>query len=500
MKTWTIVCVLAASLGYTGSVEAANYTPNLEFHGLLKTAVLQELMILRSHPAISRALTAQGTDDEAQPAQGNPLSDYETPFPHATQPSISVFEKSLLKAYLDSPDDIQLAKFLAIHHLSKALRNEQSAKRGRALQHRIIALYFLSRARDLGANNQWIMRAITKSQRELDAVFARRDAITLDENHLAHRYFRDAFHHHEANRYIASEVLLDDFVRQPRNVYTAFGVTALNLWTGSEADYADPTALYNFVVGSYFSIHTMNLAKDLEEAWDRDPAHNTRFRMASTLGGFSLLQRRWLAKLHGDYQAVQLVDDEHRQWRIVHRAFHAFTIGLPWFEEPQNFAEAKFAFEDAIAHCQQEPIRTCGDHPRLSFNFLSFILGYVDFLLKNGDVQAAAFFLTFRQPPVNNTYGDWDLGRGPFEHREQNLLAISELYRNSDPTDDPLNFLVKKRKWGMNTPTCQVCHQTQSRVWTQAEMDAIQLPPESVASVRVWPTVSTTWYGTVPVP
>ena len=48
------------------------------------------------------------------------------------------------------------------------------------------------------------------------------------------------------------------------------------------------------------------------------------------------------------------------------------------------------AFEDAVAHCAEEPVRTCSDRPRFSFNFLGFMLGYVDFLLKSGETDAAA--------------------------------------------------------------------------------------------------------------
>jgi hypothetical protein len=124
------------------------------------------------------------------------------------------------------------------------------------------------------------------------------------------------------------------------------------------------------------------------------------------------------------------------------------------------------------------------------------MLGYADFLLKAGDPQTAGQVLSLRfMPPLAETFAAWDLGRTGFEHRENNLAAIAALYQNGNPNDDPPNFLIKTRKWGMNTTTCQLCHQTQSKVWTEDEMKAIQLPPESVASVRVWPAVSTTWYG-----
>jgi hypothetical protein len=454
---------------------------------------------MQSHPALEGRLP--GFDRVARPPsqQTKPLSSNETVLPHATQPDINWLEKAILKAYLNNPADLSVVRLLAIQHLSQAAHDEQQGGReGSALRHKIIAHYFLSRAKDLGANDQWIGHYSQKTGAELDKLFGQNDVITLDENRGAHLYFRETFHFKEANRYMASDLLLDEFVKDTRNVYTAFANTALNLWVGSEADYDDPTVLYNFAVGSYLSIHTMRLARDLETAWDADPANNTRFRMATLLGGFSLLQRRWLAKLHGDQPAVDLIDNEHREWRLVHRAFHAFTLGLPFFEEPQHFQEGRAAFEDGIAHCQESGVRTCSDLPRLPYNFLAFILGYADFLLKSGQPEAATQVLSFRfRPDLAVTFGYWDLGRAPYQHRENNLAPIVALYQNSDPTDDPMNFLMKKRKWGMNTTTCQVCHQTQSQGFTQEQMAAIQLPPESAASVRNWPEITTTWYGAV---
>ena len=496
MRISIISCLLLAGLGQSGLTAAA--TADDSTRAAADPEVLSEITLLRSHPVISAALAGSGT--EQPPGPSNPLSQYETQLPHATEPDIPAWEKALLTAYLDKPSDVHLAKFLAIHHLSNAEIDEgNTAAEGKVLRHRIIASYFLNRAKQSGARERWLQRYIRRTQRQVNAVLAEGNVITLDEERAAHRYFRETFHRNEANRHIAGDVLLEELVREPGNVYTAFATTSLNLWVGGEADYDDPTVLYYFLVGSYVSIHTMTLSKDLEAAWEKNPTANTRFRMASILGGFSLLQRRWLAKAHGDAQAVQLIDDEHRQWRLVHRSFHAFTLGLPFFEEREHFSEGRLAFEDAVAHCAEEPVRTCSDRPRFSFNFLGFMLGYVDFLLKSGETDAAAQVLALREmPQLADTYRAWDLGRGPYEHRENNRLAIAALYQNAEPGDDPLHFLMKRRKWGMNTTTCQVCHQTQSKTWTQQQMDTVQLPPESVASVRVWPEVSTTWYGAVP--
>jgi hypothetical protein len=502
MRITTISLLLVASASYNDSV-AADAVGSSD--GKPAIVTLREFMTtMQSHTTLKARQQGQTPSPQA-----DPLSSYETWLPHTTQPNISGPEKALLKAYLNNPNDVPLAQLLALHHLSQARVDEQrGGQRGRVLRHKIIAQYFLNRAKDLGGTAAWIAQHREKNQRDLDAVFGQAGTITLDEDRSAHTFFRETFHFKEANRYIATDQLLDEFVNDPNNVYTAFANTAVNLWVGSEADYDDPTVLYNFAVGSYLSNHTMKLAQNLETAWNNDPANNTRFRMSTILGGFSLLQRRWFAKLHGDQQAVQLIDDEHRAWRQVHRAFHAFTLGLPFFEEPQNFLEGKAAWEDGFAHCQESGVRTCSDLPRFPYNALSYVLGYVDFLLKNGDIQTATQVLGVRyaqlaEPyvaaPVDESvvYGYWDLGRAPFEHRENDLAAISALYQNGDPTASPMNFLMKKRKWGMNTTTCQVCHQTQSQPFTPDQMAAIQLPPESEASVGTWPQITTTWYGAV---
>ncbi len=498
MRILTIMLLLMASATYQHSTAAeADRTST----GKARVEALGDIMTtMQSHPALRGRLPGTGRSAPAPSQPANPLSSYETQLPHTTQPNINAVEKALLKAYLNHPNEVAVATVLAIQHLSQAALNEQQGgDPGRALWHKIIAQYFLNRARDLGANDRWMEQYRRKNQAGLDAVFGQSGTITLDEDRSAQLFFRETFHFKEANRYIASDRLLDEFVRDPNNVYTAFANTALNLWVGSEADYDDPTVLYNFAVGSYFSLHTMRLARDLETAWDSDPVHNTRFRMATILGGFSLLQRRWLAKLHGDQQAVELIDQEHREWRLVHRAFHAFTLGLPFFEEPQHFEEGLGAFADGIVHCQESGVRTCSDLPRFPYNFLSYVLGYADFLLKAGQPDAASQVLALRSRPDEAvTFGYWDLGREAYQHRENNLGALVALYQNGDPTDDPLNFLMKRRKWGMNTTTCQVCHQTQSQPFTAEQMAEIQLPPESEASVRHWPAITTTWYGAVP--
>jgi hypothetical protein len=424
----------------------------------------------------------------------------ETPLPHSTQVPVPLAERLLVKAYLNAPGDSVLTSFLALASLNKSLLNPFSqASQGERFKYTLLAQYYLNRAKDLGRREAWIPALIAAAQTQIDTVVSRGTAVTSEENHPAHRYFNETFNYKEGNRYNALALLLDDFVVQPKNVYTAFQLTAANTWIGGEAEFDDPTVLYNFVVGSYLSIHTMSLAQQLEVAWVANQNATPRFRMATILGGFSALNRRWLAKLHGDTVAVEALDDEHRQWRLVQRAFHAFTVGLSFFEEQEHFAEGIAAWQDSFTHCAEVPVRTCSNLPRFSHNFASFVLGYVDFLMKAGQADAARQYLSIRhvpeQFPPMAAYQTWDLGRASWEYRETHVDQIVAAYANGNPADDPMNLMMRKKRWGSDTATCQVCHQAQSTVWTEEEKNVIVLPPEAVASVGVWPRVATTWYG-----
>jgi hypothetical protein len=427
----------------------------------------------------------------------NPLSDYETKLPHTTQPELPAKERALLVDYLNRPDKPALASALAEYHLCQSLV-QRGLRGGEALRHSIFALYFLNRVKDLGAGSKAVDRSIEQLKAALAQVFEKPDRITWDENHDAHVLYRRTFHFNEEwNRYKSLTALLQDFYSQPRNVYTAFAITALNLWVGGEADYADPTTLYNFVLGSYFSLHAMGLSRELETAWNKDPASVVRFRMAATLGGFSLLQRRWLAIVHRDQPAIALIDQEHRAWYKIQPAFHSFPLGLPFFDEPANFQEGYAVYASGIPSCSVIPVRTCSDLPRFRFNLMGFVLGLVDYSLKAGDIDTARNYLQFRLDPTQTeAWSYWSIGREPWLHREKNLDAIAALYANDDPQDDPVNFEMKRRKWGENTTTCLECHTIQAFPisWNVVNEPQI-LPPPETASVRNWPPVTTAWYG-----
>ncbi len=441
------------------------------------------------------------TNNGRDATHANGLTGFEVKLPHTTQAPNPPVEKALLGAYLDTPSDLRLVKLLAVYHLPQSLLNPRrlgSSNEGDALQHTILSSYFLNRAKDLGAMSPWVDLALQFTQAELDRLVENGDPITSEEYHDAHVYYRQVFHgNQEQNRYQALIRLLQDFVLEPRDVYTSFALMTFNLWIGSEADYDDPTMLNNFVLGSYFQMRVFDLSQKLEQAWNQDPEHNTRFRMAAELGSFGLLERRWLAKAHGDQNAVRLIDDEHRAWWRIQPAIHSFTLGLPFFDEPEHFAEGLDVYYSAYPYCAAVPVRTCSNLPRFPFNLLSFVLGLVDFRLKAGDMDTARYLLGYRFDPVEaENWTQWTLGRESWLHREQNLDAIFALYQNDDPSDDPINFETKRHKWGETTAVCQVCHETQGKPQTQAQLEAPQtLPPPQAASVGKWPPVTTAWYG-----
>jgi hypothetical protein len=439
--------------------------------------------------------------------RGGSLGTYETALPRTVEAPVSAEEKQLLRSYLDAPTNPRHVEALARLHLKATSAAEAGPSHGDVVAHAILAQYFLHRLTDLGYPEPWVTAAQRELGQKLEAVLRTSGPISLDEHRTVHLYWRAAFHQNqEQNRYESLRKLLDDIVVAPNSLYTSFAIAANTLWIGGEADFDDPTVVDAFIVGSYFSVRTIALARQVEAAWQADSTHNTRFRLAPILGGFSVLQRRWLAVVAGDSKAIRALDQEHRSWLKKQPAFHGFTYGLTYFEDAEHFAEGLKAIDDSFAFCVGTPgVRTCSDLPRFKFNLLAFQLGYVDWLLKKGDVAAAKQLLGFRhQTAIPTNYGVsnqadlwkyWSIGRDAWLHRERHADEIAALYREN-PAGAPANFFMKKRKWGTSTITCQECHQTQARVQTPAEMDAVQLPPEEIATVGSWPEVSTTWYAT----
>lgn len=425
------------------------------------------------------------------------ITNYEAPFPHATQANISPFERGVIYAYLESPRDIGLVKFLALYHLIR-YPDAKAINSGDELKSTIIASYFLNRAQDLGSKDVWISVALKALERKLNRLAStyKKDGIKLEENHPAQLFFNETFFTKEENRYKAQEKLLDDFVNSPNNVYTSFLNVAVNNWIGGEANYDDPTLLYNFVLSGYFCFHTMDLSKAAEAAWKKDPVNNQRFRLASIVGGFSAMQRRTMAIMHNDFNVLPEIDQEHREWQQINPAFHAFSVGLALFKD--NFLEAAAAWEDAFYQGNARPeLITVQDRPRYTFNLEGMFVARADFSLKMGDLPAAYTYLAIAQSYMPNS-NYWDYGRDAIQHRQANAFTISEYYTNDDPADDPTPFMAKRHKWGGGLDSvCQVCHQRQSKVWSQEDIDTVLLAPDDILTIGSFPERRTTWYGSI---
>lgn len=465
------------------------------FQSLIASSFLSDADVsdFRAHPSVAKYLGLNLNDQEGLygDVQNDSVSDYETYLPQSSEPRISKFERILLTAYLETPNDIVLAKLLAVHNLG----HMRKISNGRDMKKAVLSLYFLNRALDLGANDQWLKDAVKSIESAISEVTSRRKDFDFTEGRKPHQVFLKAFNYQEEDRYVALRKLLDDFVKNPDSVITNAYVTASSIWIGGEAGYEDPTVIYYFILSAYFSARTIEMSEEIERRWKLDPEINQRFRLAPILGGWSLPARRWLAVLHRDGSSVSVLDEEHDKWLSINRAFHSASVGLMFFEEDENFLEGMAAWDAGFDHCNEVPgLRSCPDRPRFSFNQLSFLLGRVDYFLKLGDVDMASFFLSFRwSPPLQ--FENWTLGQDAWLHREDNLSEIVALYQNDNPSDDPVHFNLKRRKWGPSTITCQTCHQVQDRYWTDEEISDVWLPSEDVATIDEWPEFTTTWYG-----
>ncbi|WP_226663714.1 hypothetical protein [Microbulbifer aggregans] len=413
-------------------------------------------------------------------------------FPVTAVTEIGEFEAKALKAYLDNPSDSQLSKILAIYCLNKSILKEPES--GDSLKYAIYAQYFLERTINLGASPQaWVEFAYKRVDQALHKHSISEPV--YQQELPSHNGFTNAFNYQEGQRIQVVDNLLADYSRHPGNALTSAYLTAANIWVGGEAGFSDPSILYSFVLSSYFSVRSVAMSETLEKLWLQDPDNYDRVRLAPILGGWTVPARRWLALLHGDSAAVETLDREHDQWFEHYPAFHAASIGLMYFNEPEHLMQGWNAWWTGFGHCIEVPtIRSCLDRPRFSFNNLSYFLGAVDYMIKLGELDMAAQFLTFNQNPAFG-WSSWDYGRAAWDYRQANLQQIFALYQNDDPSDDPTNFLLKKHQWGPDTITCQYCHQAQSRVWPEEEINTVYLPDESVATLYEWPEITTSWFG-----
>lgn len=501
MKLFAVIALSAATLLGASAHAKDEHGFAVDHQQFIESGPYQEigldLLDIKNHRAINTYMLQSLVPSLS--ASSNPLSNYEAFLPHATQANFSRFERAVLAAYLDQPNDLQLAKFLAVYHQTQTLGGHLGSRAQQAtrIKHAILAQYFLQRVSEMGGNHPWVEHTLDSNQATLDRFLNTGSPLDSNENHPAHLNFLDAFNYHEQNRYLVNDQLFEDLLANPNNALTNTYLTTVNQWIASEADFSDSTILYNYVWSSFFSVRAITIAEQRENAWKANPAV-PRFRLAPGLGGWTIPPRRWLAKLLQDHGAIDALDNEHRAWRPKNRAFHSLTIGLAFFAEPEHFQEGFAALWDGYAHCNEVPtLRTCPDSPLVSFNILGFQLGTVDFVLKAGNVDLARQILNSQYyPPFQ--FGNFTLGQAAWQHRVQNLEAIAALYQNNDLSDDPTNFLTKRHQWGPDMTTCQMCHQAQGRSWTEAEKNAARpAAHESIASVNTWPAFSTTWYGSL---
>ena len=497
---WSAILLTACGgIDSQPSPEASRFDAINDFDGSTAFAAADRKE-LTLQPAVKAFLLQTGAHAEPAASADNVVpARHETVLPHASESPLSGAERVLLRAYLDAPNDVVLAKFLAILHLRDSLlARGNTAPTGRAFRHSILASYFLGRVIELNGRQPWVDAIQARNLTLMTRVMAKGDAATGEEDHAAHAKFFEAFNYKEDQRYAAADQLIDDYVAQPNNTFTSFLLNSVKVWNAGEAGYADPSALYHFIEGAFFSRQTLALAKEMEDRWKAQPESHVRFRLSRLLGGFSVVQRRWLAKLHGDHRAITTMDDEHRQWRLLHRSFHAFTLGLEFYDETNNFAEGMAAYADGFTHCKEMPMaRPCSIAPRYSHNSMAFVLGYVDFLLKAGQVNQAKGMLSIRTSPAP-VAKDWPLfsyGQREWMWREENLQQISDAHKSGDAAKTPVHFFKKSRKWAEDTQTCQACHQVQATQWTEEQKLFNPPTPEDLLTVGIWPAFTTNWYG-----
>ncbi len=143
----------------------------------------------------------------------DPISDYETSLPHATQPEVSPLETALLSAYLDNPSSVQLSKVLAAYHLfhlpnQYVTRHNRYSKGVGAVKHAVYASYFLRRAQTLGSDAPWLERAEARTVAQLAHWLPTDLPIDQTEGNEAHMFFLNAFNYNEADRYVATDKCL----------------------------------------------------------------------------------------------------------------------------------------------------------------------------------------------------------------------------------------------------------------------------------------------------
>lgn len=425
------------------------------------------------------------------------LDSYETVLPHASTPKLSKAEAAILIAYLDNPNSATHAKINAafnILQLQKELFISYKGKNVGAVKRAVYSLYFLHRAKKLGAKDRWIANSIKELDTFLKKSLPTSTKLDFSEQTYAQNFFLTAFTKNEADRYIAENLLIEELLEKPTNLLTNLYVAGVTLWNGSEASYADPTMLYSYILSSYFSVRTESLSKLAQDRWLKAPATNPLFRDTPTVGGFTIPSRRWLAKLHKDDHVVADLDHSLFQWLPIYPEFYSWPAAVLRMQEPGNLTSSYEGYTAGIQKCTSNPTRNCENTPRAPFNIISFVFLGMDLALRMNDRSSFdnQSFIEY-YPPAN--YNTWYLMQEPWSIRKANADSIIARHNNDDSSDNPVNAFVKVQKWGVSS-TCQSCHQAQG--YYVSDSDLFSIPPklsDDILYIRNWPTYSSTWYG-----
>ncbi|MFV8781305.1 hypothetical protein ACNKU7_02675 [Microbulbifer sp. SA54] len=429
------------------------------------------------------------------------LSAYETQLPDTAWNFIPEGERRLLIRYLENPGSARFARLNALLHIEKSNIFDSndalgSVEKADLLDHSIYALYFVSRSWLLGAEDTWLKEAQIRLRHRLESWLPAVDQVDTSEGRQSHDDFFLAFNYKENDRYKAERSLMLDVLENPENITSNLYLAAVNQWIGGESDYNDPGTLYAFLKASYFAKRTTEMAQKHQSNWESDPQNTSLYRLAPAVGGFSVPTRRWIAKFHGDVEAVASLDREVGEWFSMYPQFYLFPASIFSFNEPENFDRGYQYFLDGQTACFENNNIFCEDHPRATYNIISFATLGFDYMAKAGDLDGALNYLSYKYVPFFN-YESWNIGHDMWRHREQNASDIYALYHNGSSQDDPVNGFLKRHKWGPESSTCQLCHQVQGASWSDEEKAEVKSLPHDQLYVKHWPDFQVDWEGSV---
>ncbi|NOU50883.1 hypothetical protein HG263_10095 [Pseudoalteromonas sp. JBTF-M23] len=404
-------------------------------------------------------------------------------------------DKLLSIQYMRSPISQPIITLSAVRHLSVSLLANNNVT-PESFEHSVLALYYLERLALVAPDPQWAIDAQRKLARQVNKALSY-DSLNVKEDLTSHANFHNAFNKNPDNAVSSGTALVASLIDDPGNIITLTLLTASRLWLGGEASYDDPSTLNYFILTSFYSNRALTMAHKLENHFLADPDNYKPMRLASLLGGWNTLPRRWLAKLHGDKQSQWLIEQEQTHWFNINPGFHSITFASGYFNEPQYFVTGFGYIMQGLNACNQDlTFRSCSDNPRFSFNRLVFISSFIDYAIKAGDFNTANSLLNVKHWPDFH-FPQWHIGHSAFAQREHNMVELHERWNNDIRDDDEAFITTTKRQWGDDTMTCQTCHQQQGRTWTKEQEDEAKNPPSSVDVIGQWPSVTTSWTSSV---